>query len=91
MTQSRFARVLRAVNLPYKLCHHMMGHKHSTAHRMIVGIAVMVCGVLIAKEAEHFLFYPVQVGADLLGYGVHGLGLTPFIEAMLEKFAESAT
>lgn len=73
---------LRWVNLPRQTCSLFIGKHHTVKHRMLAGLIIMVVGVAVAKGLPillhsgwlHFL-------ADLLGYGIHGLGLTPFIEA----------
>jgi hypothetical protein len=80
----KLKRFLHSVNLPRVICHHTLGKEHTARHRMLVGVGVMLCGVLIAKSAHHFDFYFIQVVLDLVGYAVHGLGFTPFLEAIIE-------
>jgi hypothetical protein len=85
---SRLLKVVKVLNVPGHICQHTLGKEHTAAHRMLVGSAVMLIGVLTAKAAHHFESYMAQVMLDLVGYGVHGFGLTPFLEKLLEMFAE---
>lgn len=72
---------MRCYNLPKAICRHLVGKEHDTHHHMLAGVFVMVVGVAIAKSVEFFHFPGAHFALDLVGYGVHGLGLTPFIEA----------
>lgn len=80
-------KLVRAVNVPHHVCTHMFGKDHSHAHRMSVGALVMVCGVTFVKLV-HVANFPVMILVDIVGYAVHGVGLTPFIEAALEVAEE---
>lgn len=80
--------VVRKVNVVRPVCNHMVGRHHTFIHRAIVGVGVMVTGVLIAKGFGHDENFYIQVAGDAVGYGLHGLGLTPFVEALLESVAE---
>lgn len=83
---SPFMRCVRWANLPRTACSVLIGKHHTLTHRLVAGLIIMVAGVAIAKGLPallqsgwaHFL-------SDLLGYGVHGMGLTPFIEAATES------
>jgi len=44
----------------------------------------MVVGVGCAKLAVFTTYELVKYMLDLFGYAIHGLGLTPFIESLLE-------
>lgn len=85
---SRVLVAVRNLNVPRHLCAHALGENHTIPHRMCVGLVIMVCGVMIAKAAHVFEYYALQVVVDTLGYSVHGLGLTPFLEHLLVKFKE---
>lgn len=77
------------LNVGRVVCTHMLGKEHSTAHHMIVGAVVMCAGVLIAKTTGHHPNEIIAFFGDAVGYGVHGLGLTPFVEAILVRVSES--
>ena len=53
---------------------HLVGNKYPTEHKMKVGSMVMLIGVIFATSV------PIHIVADLVGYFIHGLGATPFIE-----------
>lgn len=76
------------LNITVPICKALFGKNHHYGHRMAVGFAVMVVGVGIAKAAGHATALPIAVIGDLIGYAVHGLGLTPFLEKLLETFEE---
>ena len=80
----RVLKVLRRVNVVRTACDHMMGPNHSTVHRILAGGVVMLVGVVLAKYAGHHEVVVVQYVGDLVGYGIHGLGLTPIAEVLLE-------
>jgi len=75
--------ILHNVNVPRVVCEHLIGEQHSHKHRMAVGGFVMVCGVYIAKMAAHCHFAAVEMGADLFGYLVHGVGAVPYVDALV--------
>lgn len=77
-------RILHAGNVPRIICIHLLGHHHDKRHRMIAGFCVMVVGVGCAKLAVFTTYEFVKYMLDLFGYAIHGLGLTPFIESLLE-------
>ena len=76
------------LNVASLLCHYAFGHGHHWCLKYLAGIAIMIVGVLIAKlggtiHAFHFHYF-----ADVVGYGVHGLGAVPFIEWVVHFFAQ---
>lgn len=72
------------INLPRHVCDHLFGERHGALHQMVAGVCVMACGVAIAKHAGHSGSEFVEFFGDALGYGVHGLGLAPFIEHLMK-------
>jgi hypothetical protein len=78
-------RVLHVGNVPRIICSHLLGHHHDKRHRMIAGFCVMVVGVGCAKLAVFTSYELAKYLLDLFGYAIHGLGLTPFIESLLEE------
>ncbi len=80
--------IIRVANLPRRICIQLLGHHHDKRHRMVAGFLVMMAGVGVAKGAVFVSYEVVKYMMDLLGYGIHGLGLTPFIEALLEDSGE---
>ncbi len=80
---TKFIVLLSKVNVPRMVCDHLFDKNHSDAHRMVVGVIIMGFGVMISKTHTsiiilHYIF-------DGVGYAIHGLGVTPFVER-LTKF-----
>lgn len=81
--QSKLLHAVRWANVPKRLANAMIGHDHSPLWRMGFGVVIMAGGVAIAKSAHDMATF-WQYTLDLVGYGIHGLGLTPVIETLLE-------
>lgn len=77
-------KVVTVGNVPRIICIHLLGHHHDKRHRMIAGFCVMIVGVGCAKLAVFTSYEIAKYLLDLFGYAIHGLGLTPFIESLLE-------
>lgn len=75
--------VARRVNVIHPLCNHVVGKHHTFTHRALAGVVVMTAGVVVAKTIGHNENEIVSLIGDGVGYGLHGFGLTPFIEAAL--------
>lgn len=60
------------------MCNHLFGETHTKKHRIWTGIGITISGVCIAKiHMDNFIAY---LFIDLVGYGLHGLGLLPVFE-----------
>jgi hypothetical protein len=81
--------IVRSANVARPICDHLLNHDHTHTHRMAVGVMVMTVGVCIAKAAGHNEIALIAYIGDGIGYAIHGLGLTPFIEILVTKFAEA--
>lgn len=81
--------VVRKVNVITPVAKTLFGPKHKFQHRACIGVIVMAFGVTIAKTAGHMEPLALAVIGDMIGYGVHGLGLVPFLEKLIEIFAEA--
>lgn len=52
---------------------------------MIAGAGIMAVGVTLAQVVSELVHFPgAHFIFDMVGYGVHGLGLVPFIEHALD-------
>lgn len=71
-------------NVPRILCDHMLGEHHTSKHRMLTGSVVMFAGVMIAKATSHAAYEAIEVGGDLLGYLIHGIGAVPFVDHLIQ-------
>ncbi len=78
--------VLRRINIARPLCDALLGEQHSARYRMGAGVVVMAIGVSIAKVFGHVTMPVVAYGADAIGFGIHALGMVPFIEHLMEQY-----
>lgn len=70
--------LLNKVNVPRIVGDHLFNKSHTDTHRMLTGVVLMSIGVVVSKI--HFTLIIFQLIIDGVGYGIHGIGLTPFIE-----------
>lgn len=75
--------IVYKINIVRPICNNLVGKHHTFTHRTMFGIAIMIVGVLIAKEFGHSSNELVATIGDAVGYGLHGVGLTPFVEAVI--------
>lgn len=68
------------INVPKIICEHVLGKKHSKLHRRGCGFMIMIIGVCIADLLGAHSGHYGSVMCNLVGYGLHGAGLLPFIE-----------
>ncbi len=78
--------VVRKANIAIPLCDLLLGEQHPVKYRMATGVFVMAAGVTIAKTLGHGPYMLVSFAADAVGYALHGLGLVPFVDHLVEKF-----
>lgn len=79
-------RVVTRVNFTAPLFDSLLGKNHTNMHRMVTGMGVMAVGVFIAKFFGHSPILWIAGIGDMIGYAIHGLGLTPFAVFLSEKF-----
>lgn len=79
----KLGQAIRKINIFHPLCRGVFGAQHVFLHRAVFGIVIMVCGVLIAKTLGHHPEFVLSVVGDAIGYGLHGIGLIPFVEEIL--------
>jgi hypothetical protein len=82
--------IIQKVNVVRPIAESLVGKHHSFRHRACTGIAIMVTGVFIAKFFGHSDYIAAAIAGDVIGYALHGVGLVPFVEALLAKWAEEA-
>lgn len=80
---------LHNINLSRVVCTHLFSKQHTETHRMCVGVVFIAVGVAISKiettiHAVHFLL-------DGIGYGIHGIGVTPFIDKLASAVKDNGT
>ncbi len=78
--------VVRKANFAIPLCDALLGDQHPVKYRMATGVFVMAVGVTIAKTMGHGPYFLFSFIADAIGYGLHGVGLIPFVDHLVEKF-----
>lgn len=72
------------LNVPRMICQALIGKGHQTHHRIAVGGAIMCTGVLIAQGGHLVEVVIFKATLDLIGYTLHGVGIVPFLEWLLE-------
>lgn len=80
--QKKTTNLLSKLNLSKWIASHLIGENHSSFHRKIVGIFIMIFGVGLTKIYYLVHFESLNFLADIVGYGFHGLGLIPFIKSI---------
>jgi len=80
---------LKKLNVARPICDALLGRKHSQAHRIMVGVAIMILGVAVGKLFQHACSHEALLTlGDALAGAIHGLGLTPVLEAIAAKFED---
>ena len=74
---------IRAANVARPICEYLVGKRHHPYTRLGVGSVIIIVGVCVAKAAHALTFPPAIILVDAVGYALHGLGLTPFVEHMV--------
>ena len=82
--EQRLANVEKRMTLTNKLLGSLVNKKHSFAVRAAIGVVWMVVGVVIAKFFGHSDVVAVAHLGDLVGFALHGIGLVPFVEKVME-------
>lgn len=72
-------------NIPHLICNHIIGKEHKIQHRITVGTVIMMIGVLISKGGGGISLVIVHYLSDAIGYGLHGIGLIPWIEYITDN------
>lgn len=63
----------------YKGLHnHLLDPKHSVKHRFRAGTVIMCTGVAVVKASMLIDMWLIHFIADVIGYGIHGIGLIVF-------------
>jgi hypothetical protein len=60
----------------------LISKSHSLTSRKVMGFTIMVIGVTLVKFANHYDYVLIHIGADIIGYALHGLGCIPFFESL---------
>jgi hypothetical protein len=77
--------VIHVVNVPRYVCRTLIGEHHTHAHRMVAGGTMMAGGVLLSHMAAEPHILLLTLAGDLVGYAIHGMGLVPFLDFLLEE------
>ena len=79
------SRIIHRIDVSRHISHHLIGKEHSQGHRRIVGMVVMMIGVCIVKSSTMIDITIIHFISDVIGYGIHGLGLIPFASNLESK------
>ena len=78
-------KLLRKINIIRHACDFLAGDNHKFLHRAIVGVIVMTVGVIIFKTLGYHDTLSIAVAGSVVGHSIHGIGLIPFVEYLLEN------
>lgn len=71
-------------DVPKAVRSHLLGKNHSPRHKFTFGALIMLFGVGLVKLATGIDSLILHVIADVIGYGLHGIGLIPIAKAVEE-------
>ncbi|HXS59742.1 MAG TPA: hypothetical protein VN703_02900 [Candidatus Sulfopaludibacter sp.] len=74
--------VLNKMNISKHILNHLVGKDHTNTHRRIVGALIMSFGIAFIKIFSLIHFETIQFCAEIIGAGIHGIGLLPFINSI---------
>ena len=83
--KTKLKKFLRKVNIIHHTCEGLVGKRHKFCHRAVIGILIMIAGVAIFKTIGHHENIIVSACGELFGLSLHGVGLIPFVEFLLEE------
>ena len=86
--KAQLCALVRKANVMRPVCALLLGKHHKPSHRMIAGVITMAVGIAIYKAGEHFDSHAVAFITDAVGFFIHGMGLTPFLEHIAEEVAD---
>lgn len=75
-------KVVSRLNVSRLICNHLLSESHTDRHRIFVGILFMSGGVMVTQIPV--ALHSIHLLLDGLGYGIHGIGLTPIIEKFIK-------
>ena len=81
-------RAIHFVNIPRHICRALIGEHHTHGHRMVAGAVLMTLGVTVSHVAGGTGILLVVYAGDLLGYAIHGIGVVPFLDFLLEEASQ---
>lgn len=76
----RIRLIVRHINVSKKICHHLIGKKHTPGHQMFVGACIMTGGVLFVRITAAAETHAIHIIGDIMGYFIHGVGAIPFVK-----------
>ena len=79
-------KLLRKLNIIHHTCDMLVGKDHKFLYRAIIGIVIMAVGVLIVKTIGYGDEPYTALAGYVIGHGLHGIGLIPFVEAIVENY-----
>jgi len=66
------------------LSEHLVGDNHTVHHKICTGLIIGFMGVLLSKTGDGAW----HVVCDWAGYGLHGVGMLPFVEPVAKAYAK---
>ncbi len=81
----RVKDIVRKANVIRPVCALLLGKNHTHWHRLVAGAITMAAGIAIYKSGEHFDSHAVAFMTDAVGFFIHGMGLTPYLELLADS------
>lgn len=90
--KNAISRLIHKMDVSRYATNHLIGKDHTIAHRRVAGVIIMFFGVTIVKVTTHIPVDIVHWLGDIVGYGIHGIGLIPFASSVehSHQFNQSA-
>jgi hypothetical protein len=78
----KIKNALNKINLSRHILNHLVGKNHTNTHRKIAGAFIMAFGVAFIKVFSIIHIEALQFCAEIIGAGIHGIGLLPFVSSI---------
>lgn len=79
----KFKTKLDKANVSKWIACHLMGQEHTNAHRITIGIVIILTGVILVEEQYHMFI--VNIAIKTVGVVCHAVGAIPIINPIESK------
>jgi hypothetical protein len=78
--KKKFHFCINKLNASAYVAKHLIGPNHTPRHQKLTGLVIMIIGVAISEACLGINMHIINSIGHVIGYGVHGIGLIPFIK-----------